>query len=385
MTRSSAAAATLAELLVVPVIAIMALAVALPAQAQDADSPYIFGWPFIDTGSMSPRGGTTEGPPVTPVGEPTEAFERLQAPGLSARERDRRAILALAGEYRVSFDFLEIMGFSAGFEPARPYRSWATERVYVLVDEPEHIVLQHILVMRVVDEAGEVQGPFVQKHWREEWRYEAAAAHVYRGEGRWEQVARGPQEREGAWLQTVWQVDDAPRYAAWGEWRHEAERSVWQGGRTWRPMPQRERSVRDDYDALVGRNTLTVLPTGWVHEQRNLKVRIAEPGRIGERLAKEYGLARYERIQDYDFSAGDEYLAATGDFWATVRAVWDERLGRHEHLRLRRTVDGERLFKPMFRRAAAVAEGRDFSAADNARFVRETLDAYVVDGGGRDG
>lgn len=40
----------------------------------------------------------------------------------------------------------------------------------------------HILVMRVVDEDGEIQGPFVQKHWREEWRHEAASAHVYRGE-----------------------------------------------------------------------------------------------------------------------------------------------------------------------------------------------------------
>ena len=384
MMRSLAALVVCGALAVIVTVALAsasASASASAAQARDAESAYVFGWPFIDTEALSPRGGTTEGPSVTPVEEPTDAFQRLQAQDLSPRERDRRAILALAGDYRVSFDFLEVMGFRAGFEPARPYRSWATERVYVLTNEPDHIVLQHILVMRVAGEDGEVQGPFVQKHWREEWRYEAGEAHVYRGEGLWERVARGPDERDGAWLQTVWQVDDAPRYAAWGEWRHDAERSVWRSGRTWRPLPQRERSVRDDYDALVGRNTVTILPTGWVHEQRNLKVRLADPGRIDERLAKEYGLARYERIEGYDFGAGDEYLAATEAFWATVRDVWDELLARHDRLRLRGSVDGERRFQPLFRRASAIAEGEDFSAEANTRFVREVLQPYLEDAG----
>ena len=55
--------------------------------------------------------------------------------------------------------------------------------------------MQHTLVMRVVDEDGAIQGPFVQKHWREEWRYEAESAHVYRGERTW-QRAEAPSDRD---------------------------------------------------------------------------------------------------------------------------------------------------------------------------------------------
>ena len=39
-------------------------------------------------------------------------------------------------------------------------------------------------------------------------------------------------------------------------------------------------------------------------------------------LAKEVGLARYERIQDHDWSAGDDYWARTQPFWAVVRDAW---------------------------------------------------------------
>ncbi|MEN1729566.1 MAG: DUF6607 family protein, partial [Pseudomonadota bacterium] len=92
---------------------------------------YLFAWPFIETDGMSPRGGTTRAPIPEPVNDVSAAWMALQEPGLTAQERDRRAILAMAGEYRVSFDFLETVGFEPGFEPAKPYRSWGTEFVEV--------------------------------------------------------------------------------------------------------------------------------------------------------------------------------------------------------------------------------------------------------------
>ena len=63
---------------------------------------------------------------------------------LTRFERDRRAILAMQGPHRASFDFLEVAGFTSGFSPAAPYQSWGTEYVYLVVDEGDFISLQHI-------------------------------------------------------------------------------------------------------------------------------------------------------------------------------------------------------------------------------------------------
>ena len=156
----------------------------VPAQDESDQGPYIFAWPFVD-GDMSPRGGTTAGPAVETERETTEAFQRLQDEGLSKQERDRRGILAMAGSHRVSFDFLELVGYAPGFEPAKPYRSWGTEHVYVVEDGEEQISLQHILIMTIVGEDGEEMGPFVTKHWRQDWVYEDPQVHTYRGGGTW--------------------------------------------------------------------------------------------------------------------------------------------------------------------------------------------------------
>src|SRR5688500_7287216 len=90
------------------------------ASARPAARPYVFAWPFVET-PMDPRGGTTRGAPVTLDTRPSAEWERLHAPGLSVRERDRAAILAMAGDYRTSFDFLETIEFSPGAAPASPY------------------------------------------------------------------------------------------------------------------------------------------------------------------------------------------------------------------------------------------------------------------------
>ena len=63
---------------------------------------YTFSWMFAESDSMKPRGGTTSGPEVQLDTRTSEAFAGLQAADLGDRERDRRAILAMAGDYRTS-------------------------------------------------------------------------------------------------------------------------------------------------------------------------------------------------------------------------------------------------------------------------------------------
>src|SRR5690349_16380891 len=85
-----------------------ALLLAVPlAAAQPAQ--FTFAWP-LGEGALRPRGATTRGAPVVLDTEPSEAWQRLRAAD-NPFERDRRAILAMAGPYRVSFDFLEVVRY----------------------------------------------------------------------------------------------------------------------------------------------------------------------------------------------------------------------------------------------------------------------------------
>ena len=75
--------------------------------------------------ALKPRGASTRGAPVVLDLAPGDSWKRLRTPGLSALERDRRAILAMAGPYRVSFDFLEVLRFDPALKPDAPYQSGA--------------------------------------------------------------------------------------------------------------------------------------------------------------------------------------------------------------------------------------------------------------------
>ena len=362
---------------------ILALLGAASAAAEEPrpPEPYVFAWPFVSPEAMKPRGGTSRGAEVELALEPSQAWQRLREPDLSQEERDRRAILAMAGDYRTSFDFLETVLYEPGAEPARPYRSWGTERIYVLEDRPDFVSLQHVMVMFVVDEDGELLGPLVQKHWRQDWRYEPPELLDYRGFERWRLRPLRSAQRRGVWYQTVYQVDDSPRYASAGSWRHSDQASVWEGGETWRPLPRREHTVRQDYQVLAGRNRLTVLPTGWVHEQDNQKLEVAAKGRrvVGSR-AREIGVNRYERLAGFDFSAGDAYWSATGPFWALVRAGWAARSAGGREIHVARRCDDEPAFVHFFRAASRVADGEDFAPPAQQAEVERILDCLVSDG-----
>lgn len=330
---------------------------------------YTFAWQFIEGGDMTPRGGTTKGTPVTLATTPSAEWMRLQEPGLTPHEKDRRAILAMASEYRTSFDFIEVAGFTAGFKPSKPYQSWGTEKVYVIEDRSDFISLQHVLVMHIVGADGKVQPAMAMKHWRQDWQFEPERLQVYRGFNAWETVPVGTTERRGAWSQSVFQVDDSPRYAGVARWEHSGNLSTWASD-SWRPLPRREYSVRDDYQVLIGGNRHTIVPTGWVHEQQNNKVALrAEnaPRDDSPVIAREFGYNRYERIEGFDFSAGTKYLERSAGLWRAVRAEWAALAADRQPLRLRGAPDRDQLFMPLFEFAGKLGEPGQQPAEDFAR------------------
>lgn len=358
---------------------------ARPAISPAAASPeapanaYLFGWGELATPISQPRGGTTRGAPVTLApARPLPLPEIAAAP--DAFTRDRAAILALAGDYKVSFHFLETLGLTPDHTPPRPYHSWATEHVRVIEDTGRFISLQHTLVMSFQNEYGTVSEPMLTKHWRQDWTYEPAELHTFRGVSTWARRRLSSAESAGAWSQAVYQVDDSPRYAALGRWTHEGNRSLWTGENAWRPLPRREHTVRKDYDVMEGFHRVVLTPTGWVHEQLNWK-RVAGDSVPAEHppafVAEEWGVDRYERITAPTLAAADEYWKKTGSYWAAVRRAWAAVLGRHDRFTLRREASGKRLFEEHFAYAQKLADGAPLDPADAERHAHETIAAFV--------
>jgi hypothetical protein len=345
---------------------------------------YTFSWKFSDGDAMAPRGGTSKGAPVTLATGPSTAWLRLQEPGLSEFERDRRAILAMAGEYRVSFDFIEVAGFESDYEPKQPYQSWGTEKIYVIEDRGDFISMQHLLVTRMIGDDGKATDPVVTKHWRQDWQFKPGNLFAYRGDNTWQNMPVAAKDGEGAWRQSVFQVDDSPRYSGVGRWQHFGNYSTWIGGEVWRPLPRREYSVRDDYQVLVGTNRHTITPTGWVHEQQNNKVALdaaGSPRSDRPVVGREFGFNRYEHIQDFDFAAGDHYLTATEALWRAVRDEWNVMLARAEPVRLKGAPDRDRMFIPLFEMAEqlnATQSPAAFAAKQLQNEARAKVRAYLA-------
>ena len=111
-------------------------------------------------------------------------------------------------------------------------------------------------------------------------------------------------------------------------------------------------------------NINTITPTGWVHEQNNNKVTMDS-----EVVAKEIGIARYQRINDFDWSAGYSYWDETSNFWNKVREVWDEKI-KSKKIKVTSNVNGESLFLRLFLLANNYREG-DFESIENIELIIE--------------
>ena len=349
-------------------------------QACDVKQQFTFSWQFLENCKMKPRGGTSKGNKIVLDPDPSAGWLAIQEEGISPFEKDRRAILAMAGPYRVSFDFIETVGYTPEFTPSRPYQSWGTEYVYVAEDKKDFISLQHIMVMFIQQDDGSMSEPMVMKHWRQDWQYEKRTQFVYAGGKRWNKTKLKGEQAKGTWSQAVYQVDDSPRYESFGKWQHNVNVSSWISAKTWRPLPRREGSVRDDYQVLEGTNRHTILPNGWVQEEENLKLVLDEQGQPVKGtayLSKELGMARYERIIQHDFSAGDEYWKNSNVFWADVRSVWRDLIKTHNSILIHKKVDKQYMFMPFFIKAQAIADGQDYDPEQGKKEIREMLVPFI--------
>ncbi len=267
-------------------------------------------------------------------------------------EKDREAILAMAGNYRVTFDFIETVSFVEDYALKDRKLSGAHEIVRVIEDRGDFISLQHILVV-----GGDEKFPV--KHWRQDWQYEPQSVLIYVGRNAWTKRSVGGVQANGKWSQTVYQVDDAPRYGALGDWSHEDGVSAWTPPAEWRPLPRRDATTRDDYHVVKAVNRHAITPDGWVHEQDNSKLVFGDEPYA---LVREIGVNTYTKFDDFDIAIGDDYWAATENFWADIRNEWARIETRNDSFGL--TIEGEpeELYMKILGLADAVKTGEKTAA-----------------------
>ena len=277
-------------------------------------------------------------------------------------EADRKAILAMAGNYHVTFDFIETVAFEKGYELKDRKLSGGNEIVRVIADDGDFISLQHILVVGGDDK-------FPVKHWRQDWRYEPESVLVFTGANTWETRDLSKADVKGKWSQVVYQVDDAPRYGAVGAWEHEDGVSAWTPPREWRPLPRRDATKRDDYQAVDAINRHAITPDGWVHEQDNTKLVLK--GGEPHALVREIGVNTYKKFDGFEIAIGDDYWTATEDYWAAVRAEWTRIEAENPSFGLTVQGEPEAVYMPILDLAAAVEDGEKTSedAANEARAI----------------
>jgi hypothetical protein len=206
--------------------------------------------------------------------------------------------------------------------------------------------MQHLLV---------ITDSMIIKHWREDWTYENTEMWKYKGDKLWVKEQLKPEEVKGKWTQSVWEVSDAPRYQGASDWISTDNKTFWQNT-TDAPLPRREYSVRDDYNVLRRTNRLTILDSGWVHEQDNQKIiRTAAGDKL---LVEEKGINSYKRLADKQCEAAKAYWDKHREYWTKVRKTWEAYIAKHDSIQLKTMVNGKPLHDYLFLLAKEYAAGR---------------------------
>jgi hypothetical protein len=277
-------------------------------------------------------------------GAPVAAAQQTQF------QQDRKAILAMAGTYDVGFDFKETVAIAPGYKLMPEKRTGGDEVVTVIADAGRFISLQHILV------AGPADDPTVVKHWRQDWVYEPAKVLRFKGRHTFEMDAVSASQRAGAWSQTVYQVDDSPRYGGVGRWKHDGGVSTWTSDISRRPLPRRDDTTRVDYDVVQAVNRHTITPWGWSHEQDNSKLKLT--GKGPEEIVREVGVNSYRRNDRMNRKPADDYWAKTAGLWSDVRKVWTKLETNGRAFTVADDPQGSELYSPVLDVADELAAGR---------------------------
>lgn len=279
------------------------------------------------------------------------------------KEKDREAILAMEGCYKVTFDFAETFAPDTSYEYHDNYSSWGIEYVFAVENKPNKIVLQHILV---------VNDTFVVKHWRQDWLYENEELLAFQKDNTWKKEKLTAEEAAGTWTQKVYQVDDSPRYEGFGTWVHVDGKHYWEGTAD-APLPRREFSKRDDYNVTRRHSRMELTDYGWILEQDNEKI-VREDGQ-DELVCWEKGHEKFI-AGDYNCQPANDWWEANKKYWSDVRDLWSQTFEKYDIIKIEKKVDGQKLFERLFATGKKFA-GEDYNQEKARSEIQSIIDAFV--------
>lgn len=258
------------------------------------------------------------------------------------KSKDREAIKKMCGCFEVDFKFAETFNYSKNdrYKPSKTKHLRALEYAHLVTDEKNKIVIQHLLVIDMGQDAA-----YIQKHWRQDWLYQNKDFLDYEGARTWVYVQKTHKQVRKNWTQKVYQVDDSPRYEGTGRWVHLGDKHYWESTAN-APLPRREYATRTDYNITLRRNRHEITPTGWVHDQDNDKILNKDGQRI--LIAQEKGINTYKRVPESRCKDALAYWNKNKNYWADVRLAWDSVFAKHQKISLKKKVNKKKLSSLLF-------------------------------------
>ena len=284
---------------------------------------------------------------------------------LSQQKQDLQAIKSLCGCFEVDFRYAETFSPDKNYQFAKPYHTGGLEWVTAEEATDKKLVIQHLLV---------ASDSMIIKHWREDWEYEKKDWWMFAHDAVWNHATTPGKDVTGQWTQTVWEVDDAPRYQGSGRWIVNNGKTYWENT-TDAPLPRREYTKRNDYNVMERMNRIIITDTGWVHEQDNDKL-VRKDGMADKLIAQEKGYNIYRKVSDSQCAAAAAWWTQHREFWSGVRQSWATLMKDRTSIHLVPKVDGKFLYQQLDSLEEQRLAGTDLHVQTSAM-----LQKYIDDAG----
>jgi uncharacterized protein DUF6607 len=259
----------------------------------------------------------------------------LLAVNVSAQQKTgQQSVRSLCGCFEVEFKYAETFAPDTAYKFHPRYHASGLEWVVPEEATDKKFVLQHLLI---IDDTTTI------KHWREDWEFEKYDRWAFDHDATWKHITGDKLNEKGHWIQTVWEVDDAPRYQGSSVWLSNNNKNYWENT-TDAPLPRREYSKRNDYNVLQRTNRIIITDTGWIHEQDNKKI-IRNDSVSDKLLAEEKGYNIYRRTSDSKCLKASAWWQDHKSFWKTVREEWDAAMKDKNNIHLLAKIDGKYLYQ----------------------------------------
>ncbi len=283
------------------------------------------------------------------------------------KSEDIKAIKGQCGCFDIKFSYAETFAPDKNYKFHDRYVTGGREWVFVDEESKDKLVLMHLLV---------INDTLVIKHWREDWQYENTDLLAFDKGMTWKATQLPKNQVKGQWTQSVFEVNDMPRYEGTASWIHKDGKHLW-ANITDAPLPRREYTKRSDYQVLRRNNRIHVTPAGYLHEQDNDKViRDASGDKL---LAQEKGLNDYQKVDDAKCKQAIDFWAKNREYWIDVRAVWGQLIAQNKGLSLKaKSEDGKMLWKELDDLVEGFKKKEVKNAAQRQTEIRSLINKYLI-------